>query len=35
MKHEDYYYYYSVQYFTLKKLNLLRLIMLPGPDNTG
>ena len=27
--------YYSVQYFTLKKLNLLGFIILPGPDNTA
>ena len=27
--------YYSVQYFTLKKLNLLGLIILPDLDNTG
>jgi len=26
--------YYSVQYFNLKKLNLLGLIILPDPDNT-
>ena len=27
--------YYSVQYFTLKKLNLLGLIILPDLDNAG
>jgi len=27
--------YCSVQYFTLKKFNLLGLINLPDPDNTG
>jgi len=26
--------YYSVQYFTLNKLNLLGLIILPSPSNT-
>jgi len=25
----------TVQYFTLKKLNLLSFIILPGPANTG
>src|SRR6218665_1416775 len=27
--------YYSIQYFTLKKLNLLGLIILPDPTDTG
>jgi len=27
--------YCSAEHFTLKKLNLLGLIILPGPDNTG